>query len=76
MYIMTVTSKGQIIIPSVLRRHMGIKRGTKICFIEHDKELILKPVTDDYIDSVRGILKTGGKALKALAKEKESERDL
>lgn len=76
MYIMTVTSKGQIIIPSVLRRHLGIKRGTKVCFIEQDKELVLKPVTDEYINSLKGTLKTSGKALKMLEEEKGRERQL
>ena len=74
MYIMTVTSKGQIIIPSILRRHLGIKRGTKVCFIEQNNELVLKPVTDDYINSVKGTLKTSGKALKMLGDEKGRER--
>lgn len=74
MYIMTVTSKGQIIIPSVLRRHLGIKRGTKVCFIEQGNGLMLKPVTDDYIDSIKGTLKTSGKALKMLEMEKGRER--
>ena len=76
MYIMTVTSKGQIIIPSILRRHLGIKKGTKVCFIEQDNELVLKPVTDDYINSVKGTLKTSGKALKMLKDEKGRERML
>lgn len=74
MYIMTVTSKGQIIIPSILRRHLGIKRGTKVCFIEQHNGLMLKPVTDDYIDSIKGTLKTSGKALKMLEQEKGRER--
>lgn len=76
MYIMTVTSKGQIIIPAILRRHLGIKMGTKVCFIEQNNELVLKPVTDDYINSIKGTLKTSGKALKMLAAEKGRERML
>lgn len=76
MYIMTVTSKGQIIIPSIIRRHLGIKRGTKVCFIQQNKELILRPITNDYLESIKGVLKTSGKALKMLEKEKHKERQL
>lgn len=40
-----VSSKGQIVIPSSIRRRLGIKEGTriKIEFKEDDKEIILKP---------------------------------
>lgn len=76
MHIVTVTSKGQIIIPSILRRHFGIKRGTRVCFIEQNNELVLKPVTDGYIDSMQGMLKTSGKALRMLGEEKGRERNL
>ncbi len=40
------------------------------------KEHILKPVTDEYIDSIRGTLKTAGKALGALKEEKNKGKML
>lgn len=71
-----VTSKGQIVIPSKLRRRYGIKKGTRICFIAKPEEIVLRPVTDEYIEKMAGVLGTGGKALKLLLKEKEREREL
>ncbi len=59
-----VTSKGQVVIPSKLRRHLEIKKGTRICFVERDGDLILRPITDQYIEQHAGILKTQGKLLK------------
>ncbi|HHT9125810.1 MAG TPA: AbrB/MazE/SpoVT family DNA-binding domain-containing protein [Candidatus Brocadiia bacterium] len=72
----TVTVKGQIVIPSRIRRRYGIKKGTRVCLIERNGEIILKPITQEYIRKLAGILDGKGKALKALMKEKEREREL
>jgi AbrB family looped-hinge helix DNA binding protein len=72
----TATSKGQIVIPSSIRRKLSIKEGTRIQ-IELDekaKEIILKPLTRDYVHSLRG--KFRGKGLmKTLMAEKKRERE-
>ncbi|MEK7218756.1 MAG: AbrB/MazE/SpoVT family DNA-binding domain-containing protein [Patescibacteria group bacterium] len=70
-----VTTKGQVVIPSRLRRRHGIKKGTQVCFIERADEIVLRPVTDEYIDSLRGSLKTGGKILRSLVEDRKRERD-
>lgn len=72
-----VTSKGQLVVPSRLRRKYGIKPGTKICFIERDNEILFQPVTREYIRSVCGMLKSDTSAteelLRGRAKDKERE---
>lgn len=72
-----VTSKGQLVIPSRLRRKYGIRPGTKIRFIERDREILFQPVTREYIRSVCGMLKSDvsatGELLKERAREKERE---
>lgn len=71
----TVTSKGQIVIPSSIRRRLGIKEGTRIEIEESGNEIILKPITREYIHSLRG--KFRGKGLmKALMAEKKREKVL
>jgi AbrB family looped-hinge helix DNA binding protein len=72
----TVTVKGQVVIPSRIRHKLGIKKGTKVTFIEKDGEIILRPISDDFIKSMAGLAGTKGKLLRALKKEKERERDL
>jgi AbrB family looped-hinge helix DNA binding protein len=67
----TATSKGQIVIPSSIRRRLGIKEGTRIKIEENGKEIILKPITREYVHSLRG--KFRGKGLMA---EKKREREL
>lgn len=71
-----VTTKGQIVIPSKIRKHFRIKKGTRICFVEQGENIILKPITDEYVDRLKGTLKTNGKALKALLEDKKREREL
>ncbi|MDD5555618.1 MAG: AbrB/MazE/SpoVT family DNA-binding domain-containing protein [bacterium] len=71
-----VTTKGQIVIPSRIRKHYKIKRGTHVCFLERDNDIIIRPVTDDYIESLKGSTGTSGRALKVLLEEKKKEREL
>ncbi len=40
-----VTVKGQIVIPSKLRRKFGIKKGTQVYVYERDGEIAIKPIT-------------------------------
>jgi len=71
------TSKGQVVIPSKIRKQLGIKDGTYLQ-IEVDavtKQIILTPVTREYVRSLRGKYKGKG-LMKALMAEKKREREL
>lgn len=73
----TATSKGQIVIPSSVRRKFGIKEGTRIQ-IEVDEQarrIILKPITREYIHSLRGKYRGKG-LLKELMADRQREREL
>ena len=52
-----VTSKGQLVVPSRIRRRFGIKPGTRINFVEEGDRIIFQPVTKEYINSFCGIFK-------------------
>ncbi len=71
-----VTVKGQIVVPSRIRKKFGIKKGTKIAFIEKDGKLILQPLNKGYFESMAGILGTNGDVLKSLMEDKKREREL
>ena len=71
----TVTSKGQIVIPASIRRRLGIKEGTRIEIEESGNEIILKPITREYVHSLRGKFRGKG-LLKALMAEKKREKVL
>ncbi|HHT9147038.1 MAG: AbrB/MazE/SpoVT family DNA-binding domain-containing protein [Candidatus Brocadiaceae bacterium] len=71
-----VTSKGQVVIPSKLRRKYGIKNGTRIHFYEVNGEIRIVPVTPELIDKNIGLLGTKGKLMRALLEDKKREREL
>ena len=71
-----VTVKGQVVIPARLRRRFGIKKGTQVYLYEREGEIILRPITDEYIRAMAGMTGTKGRLLKALKEEKAKEREL
>ena len=73
----TATSKGQIVIPSSIRRKFGITAGTRIQInvSDDESEIILTPITREYVHGLRGKLKGKG-LMKALMAEKKMEKQL
>ena len=71
-----VTVKGQIVVPAKIRRKFGIRKGTKIAFIEEHGKLFIRPLDKTYFESLAGILGTGGKMMKSLMEDKRKEREL
>ena len=73
-----VTSKGQLVVPSRIRRRFGIKPGTRINFVEEGDRIIFQPVTREYIDSFCGIFKQkpGEKSVvQELLEERRAEKE-
>ena len=68
------TTKGRITIPAELRKKFGIKPGIKIDFIDEGDGIRLQPINEDYIRSQVGFMKTKGKLLKELMREKKREK--
>ena len=71
----TVSAKGQIVIPSKIRRKYNIKKGVKLHIEERDGELVLKAITTDYIKKIAGILNTNGKLSSLLLKERLEDKE-
>ena len=71
----TVTTKGQLVIPSKLRRKYGIRKGTRVAITEQDGRLVLQPLTREFIHSLCGWLK-GSKALEYLLEDRKKDREL
>ena len=70
------TVKGQIVIPVELRRKYGIKAGTKITVIDTGEAILLKPVNEESLKRLQGMLKGKG-VLKTLKEERrvDAERE-
>lgn len=76
MEISEVTVKGQIVIPAKIRRKHGIRKGTRVAFVEQQGKLILQLLDKDYFANLAGVLGTKGKLLRSLMESKKKERSL
>ena len=70
-----VATRGRIVIPARLRRKLGIKPGTKVCFIEHGSDILFQPVTKKYVRSVCGMFKDTTSATAELLIERKKDRE-
>ncbi|MEO7862206.1 MAG: AbrB/MazE/SpoVT family DNA-binding domain-containing protein [Nitrospirales bacterium] len=70
-----VTTRDRIVIPARLRRKLGIKPGTKVCFIERGNDIFLQPITRQYIRSLCGMLKNTSSATTEFLIERKKDRE-
>jgi len=69
-----VSSKGQIVIPAALREKFGIKPGTRIAIRSEENQLVLQPITADYIDSLVGCCKGKDSLVEARERDHRIEK--
>jgi AbrB family looped-hinge helix DNA binding protein len=71
----TFSVKGQVVIPSRLRKEFEIEEGTR-AYIEATPEgILIKPVTAKFVRGLRGSLKGKG-IMRAMMEDRKTERDL
>ncbi len=68
-----VSSKGQIVIPSELRKALQIGPGTQVAMHREGEVIILRPVTAEFIRSLRGYF--GKEKSLGHIREQEHRRD-
>lgn len=69
-----ISTKGQLVIPAELRRKYGIKPGTRVEVIDRGDQIVLQPITEEYVRKLRGSLK-GGNALRILEEERRKDKE-
>jgi len=67
-----ISSKGQVVIPSALRKKYRLKAGVRVAFREEQGRLILEPNPFDAFRSLKGTI--DAPLLEWLAEEKAAER--
>jgi AbrB family looped-hinge helix DNA binding protein len=68
------TMKGQVVIPSELRKKYNIKKGSRVSIYEGEGNIIIiKPLPDDPIAASKGMLKGKTSIIKALTRDREEE---
>ena len=70
----TVSEKGWVVIPKELRERLGLKKGSKVDFVELGGHVYLKKAVDDPIAAGYGMFK-GRISLENYLAEKQQERD-
>jgi len=74
MDLVSVTEKGQIVIPPPLRKKYHLKEGSKIKIEEVEGGImLLKPLPDDPVEKTKGILKGKTSLLESLLLDRKKE---
>ena len=73
--VVTVSSKGQIVIPAEIRKSYGIEPGQKFVVVDMGDHISLVPAVDDPIRHLRGILKDTGFTMDDFMEERRRERE-
>lgn len=69
------SSKGQIVIPSPLRKKYGIKKGTRVEFKEEDGKIVLLPRTMQQFDQALQRLRAGLKGVDLISALESDRRE-
>ncbi len=72
MPIVRSSAKGQVVIPSELRKRIGLKRGGKVLVtLAGNRKVAIEPVPDDPIEVATGMLQDGPSLTPILLKERQ-----
>jgi len=71
----SMTSEGQVVIPTKIRQKCNIKKGTRFFVEERNNEIILRPIRAESFEEIPGILPTGGKLSRMLLEERRKDKE-
>jgi len=69
MTLLTVSSKGWVVIPAELRRKYGLKPGVQLRAVDYGGVLALLPALDDPVEQAAGMLRGEPSLTQSLLKE-------
>ena len=72
--IVTVSSKGWVVIPSPVRKKIGLKPGMKVVVSEQEGKIVLMPQRENPVDRLYGALAEGESLTKALLAERKEDK--
>jgi AbrB family looped-hinge helix DNA binding protein len=73
--IVTVSSNGWVVIPSLFRRQIGLKPWMKMVVTEAEGKIVLTPQAIDPVDELYGKLAMGESLTEELLADRTKERD-
>ena len=72
--ITTVSTKGQLVIPSEIRASLGIEPGTRVTVTQDGPRIVLEPVSEALVDKTRGLF-SGKPSLSEELKRQRRQKD-
>ncbi len=70
----TLSSKGQLVIPAAIRKRRHLKPGTKVKFVDTGTAILLVPIPKDPFTAARGSLKGILSSSDVIAARREARR--
>ncbi|MFQ6101626.1 MAG: AbrB/MazE/SpoVT family DNA-binding domain-containing protein [Anaerolineae bacterium] len=74
MHTATISAKGWVVIPKILREKYGLKKGTRVQIVEYGQAVGLVPLPEDPVEALYGMLKDGPSLTADLLAERARER--
>lgn len=68
-----VTEKGTVTIPVEIRRRLGLRRGSRVEFLETDQGVLMVPVLP--LEALRGVDRGRKKLIYEIIRELQEERE-
>jgi AbrB family looped-hinge helix DNA binding protein len=72
--ITTVSTKGQLVIPSEMRASLGIEPGSRIAITLDQSRIILEPISKELVERTRGMF-SGKPSLSAELSRQRRQKD-
>lgn len=72
-YTVTVSTKGQLVIPAKIREALQIKPGMRFAVLQERNQIVLRPVNRRFVDELHGITSGGPSMTDALLKERRKD---
>jgi AbrB family looped-hinge helix DNA binding protein len=70
----TVSAKGQLVIPASIRKRHRLAAGARVQVLDLGREIVVVPVPDDAFKASRGMLKGSGFTVKEFLRWRRAER--
>ncbi len=71
--IISVSTKGQLVIPAKIRTALQIKPGMRFAVLRERNQIILRPVNRQFVDELRGSTSGRASGSEMLVKERREE---
>ncbi len=74
MSLVTISSKGQLVIPKKVRESLRIKTGQRVILKVEGERIVIEPIKEEPAEYFCGVFKKGPSLTKALLKERKAEK--